>query len=239
MAAAVIALQKRRSSIVVAEQLQTLVGDVLCPPEFRRRSGRMEKKMIATKSQPGTDGIEWVPRFAVLSDEKLAFVNDEGESSIVDFIPLTEVEAVSLQQVGTHNALPRTGSKINALPQEGSKPQPHSGAQGSFKVPSKDQGGTLQEYHIVIQTVADGFNSGRRYVHRVPPDDAEVQCSLSDGSTLAMLMQPSSSFCCPASDLDIRRCTIDIPRLFSRSRVGVITSQSWWPKRRYVLADNL
>jgi hypothetical protein len=143
MASAIIAIHQKRRSTLVASQLQTLDDDVLCPPEERRRSGRMEKKMVASKAQaqPGTDGITWLPRFAVLSDEKLAFVKTEGETGIIDFIPLAEVEAVSMQQI------------------------------------DKDEGHAhdiTQEYHLIIQTVADGFNSGRRYVHRVPPEDAEV-----------------------------------------------------------------
>ena len=178
--AAIIAIHQKRRSALVASQLETLDDDVLCQPEERRRSGRMEKKMVASKAQaqPGTDGITWRPRFAVLSDEKLAFVKTEGETGIIDFIPLAEVEAVSMQQIDKDEGhapvspMQRTGSK--ALSRVGSKPQLHSGGQGSFKGSSKDQGEMTQEYHLIIQTVADGFNSGRRYVHRVPPEDAEV-----------------------------------------------------------------
>ena len=106
MASAVIAIHQKRRSSALAAQLQKLDDDVLCPPEERRRSGRMEKKMTASKAQarPGTDGTTWLPRFAVLNDEKLAFVKAEGDDSIIDFIPLSEVEAVSLQQNVTLSA---------------------------------------------------------------------------------------------------------------------------------------
>ena len=123
--------------------------------------------MIASKAQarPGTDGTTWLPRFAVLNDEKLAFVKAEGDDSIIDFIPLSEVEAVSLQHVDKDE----DNAGVSSLQRIASK-----SSQGSLKVLPKDQSKTSQEYHLIIQTVADGFNSGRRYVHRVPPEDAEV-----------------------------------------------------------------
>lgn len=168
MASAVIAIHQKRRSSALAAQLQKLDDDVLCPPEERRRSGRMEKKMTASKAQarPGTDGTTWLPRFAVLNDEKLAFVKAEGDDSIIDFIPLSEVEAVSLQHVDKDE----DNAGVSSLP----RPASFKSSQGSLKVLPKEQSKTSQEYHLIIQTVADGFNSGRRYVHRVPPEDAEV-----------------------------------------------------------------
>lgn len=172
MASAVIAIQqrRRRGTTVLEADLQRLDDDVLCPPDERRRSGRMEKMVVASQAQakPGTDGIAWLPRYAVLSDEKLSFVKAEGEENVIDFIPLAEIEAVSMQQIETEDgqvSSPVRASSKNLL-------QHPSGRPGSFRALPEAEGET--EHHLIIQTIADGFNSGRRYVHRVQSDAAAV-----------------------------------------------------------------
>jgi len=186
MASAVIAIQqkrRRRGTTVVADELQQLDDDVLCPPDERRLSGHMEKMVVTSQAQskPGTDGIAWLPRYAVLSDDKLAFVKAEGEENVIDFIPLAEIEAVSLQQIETEDGQVSSPVRMSSknllqLPspgRTGSIRRP-----GSFRAtPQAEQAAGASEHHLIIQTIADGFNSGRRYVHRVDSDAAAVGAS--------------------------------------------------------------
>jgi len=41
-----------------------------------------------SRVRQGNDGVTWLPRFAVLSDDMLAFAKAEGDETIIDFIPL-------------------------------------------------------------------------------------------------------------------------------------------------------
>jgi hypothetical protein len=90
MAAVIAAIHKRdknKSHVVTVDEFE---DDVLPPQGERRRSGRMEKKMVTSSAQakPGTDGVAWLPRFAVACDRKLSFVKEEGDEEVIDFIPL-------------------------------------------------------------------------------------------------------------------------------------------------------
>ena len=48
-----------------------------------------QRKNLTSGVRQGNDGVTWLPRFAVLSDDKLAFVKAEGDETIIDFIPLS------------------------------------------------------------------------------------------------------------------------------------------------------
>ena len=79
--------KKRAQAITAADEFE---DDMLPPQGERRRSGRMEKKMVTSSAQakPGTDGVAWLPRFAVVCDRRLSLVKEEGDEEIIDFIPL-------------------------------------------------------------------------------------------------------------------------------------------------------
>jgi hypothetical protein len=99
-------------------------SNLLCPPEQRRRSGMMEKKFIPTASLAGASSSvcsicpvsksssacavqdtdrcgtmqlsSWLPRYAVLSEDKLAFVRTSAtdDVQVIDHVPLHEISLV-------------------------------------------------------------------------------------------------------------------------------------------------
>lgn len=68
----------------------------LVPPEQREKQGTMMKQVISTK------GLSWQQRTAVLSREHLSFIKvDDPSEQVMDFVPLHEIEKVSVQQVAS------------------------------------------------------------------------------------------------------------------------------------------
>ena len=148
MAAVVAAIHKRDKKrarrVVETDEFE----DKLPPLPEQRRSGHMEKKMVTSSAQakPGSDGVAWLPRFAVVCSRRLSFVKDEGDEDVIDFIPLAEMTAVDLHSVDVEIISQKT---------------------------DKTEHEVHTEHHLTIQTVADGFNSGRRYVLKTSEADAQ------------------------------------------------------------------
>lgn len=148
----------------------------LVPFEDRLRQGKMEKQVIGTK------GLSWQVRVAVVCHEFLAFCKeDDPKEYVMDFIPLHEIQSVSIQEVPSDPyEIAKTGTveaETNRLRDEG-VPE-HEIRERIEKIkPDADavhaaQAQEIMEERLLIQTIDFGHNSGRPYIHRLPDNDAK------------------------------------------------------------------
>ena len=81
-------LVNESTALLQVEQYETL------PPKAERLyTGYMERKVMTSK------GVEWQPRFAVLTRDKLSFTKGPADDNVIDYIPLYEIEHVYLEKV--------------------------------------------------------------------------------------------------------------------------------------------
>lgn len=183
--AAVKSVQTRRGSF----EESTFCDTVLCPADERLRSGVMEKQVTSSRTGASTES-EWLPRFAVLNDRILAFTKTDAEDDVqvIDFIPLSEITTVELSRVVVGALLSGGRQKLDSSPKGGWTAikaatawsragnvspagitahvrSPSIGSVASDETMSLSEADPQEseevEYHLVIQTKADGHNSGR------------------------------------------------------------------------------
>ena len=142
----------------------------LPPSEQWQRAGRMEKKTLSSKATPKSDGILWLQRHAVASRSRLMFVRSDLDSDVIDSIPLNEVTLVELEEVFVADGPLSATSAGN--PADNNAVVGLGPGQDSFRV-RRDADDGWTEFHLIIGTDISGHNFGRRYVHRVPPDEAQ------------------------------------------------------------------
>jgi len=152
----------------------------LVPVEERLRQGKMEKQVIGSK------GLSWQVRSAVMCCEYLAFCKvDDPKEYVIDYIPLHEIQSVSIQAVPSD---PYEIAKIATIEAEMNRLRDEEGVpehelrdrieqmQPPIK-PDADavhaaQAKEIMEERLLIQTIDFGHNSGRPYIHRLPDNDA-------------------------------------------------------------------
>jgi hypothetical protein len=144
------------------------------PRKTWKWKGRLEKHVLDSRanqnSGDGCYGQHWLPRFAVLTDDRLSFMHDENSEDVTDTIPLAELVRIELVAEEKDLDLPNEDVGNRARRQDSTRNllqrQDSIGAQSQRASPVYRQ--------LLLRTVKGGFNSGRRYTYRVSARDAEM-----------------------------------------------------------------
>jgi hypothetical protein len=132
--------------------------------------GRMEKQFLDSRanqnSGDGCYGQLWLPRFAVLTEDRLTFIHDENSEHVTDVIPLAELIRIDFTDLQDAMGIPRQqqDSKTRIFEQQDSSRDPPQGQESSHSAYKQ----------LTLKTMKGGFNSGRKCTYRLPAKDAEV-----------------------------------------------------------------